>query len=182
MSTVDASKALANEAFARGDYLQAYNEYSMCLSQEPNNVGLLNNRAAALMKMQWYELAIDDAKRAAACSVATPQIVKSHYRLASALHAAGQSAEAHTVIKGTLEISPDHAQLVALLAQVEAATGGSSSSSSSAAPSVSSGGMRVTMSRRRGGGYGLDAWPRPPDWTRLDALRTKTDEKLQHPK
>ena len=144
-------KEAANDAFAREDFMEACNTYSLLLVQEPRSVALYNNRSAALTRLGWLELAIDDARKALEFSESEGQRVKARYRLASALHANGQHDTARRELAAAIEQQPSSAQLQSLMGRIDQALE-QSSAATAASSSTSSGGMRITMSRGRGGG------------------------------
>ncbi len=62
--TAEEAVTEGNDCLRQGDYGQAVLLFSAALEKEPENVTALNNRAVALIALQRFELAYDDATRA----------------------------------------------------------------------------------------------------------------------
>ena len=136
----------AKACFAAGDYEQAEALFSILLQDEAAADRLAHycNRSACRLKLGRHDDAAADARVALEIS---PDSVKAHFRLASALveraqrcsgaEGSGRRAEAAAACSAALALHPGHAQLLALAARCaeeESAPAAASAPAESAAP------------------------------------------------
>ena len=109
--------AAGKAAFAAGDFAEAEKKFDAALlSNAPNRVELLCNRAAALIKLGRFADAACDAAEAANFE---PSFVKAHYRLACALKSLGQKEKALKACMDGIALQPESAQLQKLEKEIE---------------------------------------------------------------
>ncbi|EEH53430.1 uncharacterized protein MICPUCDRAFT_48559 [Micromonas pusilla CCMP1545] len=95
-----------NDAFRRGDYRRAVDEYSASLRVKENDANALANRAAAFLRLEDYDAAETDATR---CLRADPGHDKARHRRATARRAKGDVAGALADLETLRARLPHHA-------------------------------------------------------------------------
>ncbi|EEC07974.1 heat shock protein 70 (HSP70)-interacting protein, putative, partial [Ixodes scapularis] len=99
-------KAEGNDLFKAGDYVGALEKYNSALKltdEENHKAVLLNNRAAANIKLRRYEDAVKDATEVLEM---TPSDVKALYRRSQAYEALGRIEEAFRDARKVLHLDP----------------------------------------------------------------------------
>ncbi len=101
-------KALADDAFRKKNYRDAYEHYAVAIDADPASATLRANRCQALLKANRLEAALDDANAAVRLS---PEWAKAHYRLGCCLRRLRRPAEAHSALSRACELEPESAEL-----------------------------------------------------------------------
>lgn len=113
-------KEQGNEAFKRGDYASAREQYSQALSLHELNdelfVTLLSNRAACLLKLSDFSGAVKDCSDALAIS---PIHTKSLFRRATAYESLGDYKNSSTDLSALLHFEPKNAPGIALMRKIK---------------------------------------------------------------
>ncbi|EFN56519.1 hypothetical protein CHLNCDRAFT_51491 [Chlorella variabilis] len=118
LTPAEAAKDEGNNAFKRGDWRGAMEQYTRALELEPGMVAALNNRAMARLKMQqWAEAEAD----CSAVLAAEPRNVKALLRRAAAAAALGRQPAAADDWRAVLALEPQNREAAAGMAGVEAA-------------------------------------------------------------
>ena len=128
-TAIAAALSAGKELFAKGEFAAAEKQFDIALQYGnlDKRHEVINNRAACAMKLGNYADAVADASTAVALE---PSYIKGHYRLALAYRALGKVERACGACRTALTLQPTHAQLLALLSDMESAngTGGASTS------------------------------------------------------
>ena len=99
------TKEKGNEAFKRGDHLEAYNLYSQALALADDQTGglhlIYSNRAATLLALERFEEALVDCEKVLELD---PKFMKGYLRKALALKGLGRKKEALEVAKAGLGV------------------------------------------------------------------------------
>jgi DnaJ family protein C protein 7 len=96
-------KTLGNERFKANDFRGALDYYTKALELEPQSSTLLSNRAAALVKLQRVEEAIEDCKKAIEVE---PKFARAHARLAKCNFLLGNVKEAKKMYEYSIVLDP----------------------------------------------------------------------------
>jgi tetratricopeptide (TPR) repeat protein len=98
----------ANQLFVDELWTQAYEQYSLALQLEPNNPLVLDKRAAAAIKLELYQQALDDTQ---AALLIDQSINTSHLRRGQALFHLHNFQQAHEAFTKAKELGLDAADL-----------------------------------------------------------------------
>ena len=110
--------AAGKAAFAVGRYEEAERHFDTALLENPENrCEIVCNRAACALKMERFHDALCDASEVVNME---PTYVKAHYRLALAQQGLGRTDRAIKACRDALMLEPENAQLLKLLAQLDA--------------------------------------------------------------
>lgn len=104
-------KAQGNELFKVGDYVGALEKYTdalKCTDQDNDKAIVLNNRAAANIKLRRYDDAIKDASEVLEL---VPTDLKALYRRSQAYEALGKIDEAFKDARNVLHLDPKNAAI-----------------------------------------------------------------------
>ena len=101
----EALRLKGNTAFGAKKFEDALKLYTEAIVMDGANGLLYGNRAATLMQLGRAEQAVTDAKQMV---LLLPDLAKSHFRLGSALSAAGQPSDAAKALLAGLEIEPSN--------------------------------------------------------------------------
>jgi len=98
MADFNALKSKGNDHFKNGQFELALECYSRALDVSPSDHVVLSNRSLALVKLERYESALEDANK---CIIAKNSWAKGYARKAVALNALGRHSDAKEVcVKG----------------------------------------------------------------------------------
>lgn len=111
-------KNKGNEAFQKGNFLEAINHFSKAIELDPNNHILYSNRSASYASLGKYEDALNDANK---CVQIKPEWAKGYSRQGSALHFLGKYDEAIKAYQNGLKLEPNNEQLKQGLLEAERA-------------------------------------------------------------
>ncbi|KAI8101230.1 hypothetical protein M9435_001338 [Picochlorum sp. BPE23] len=110
-------KAQGNEAFRKEAYRDAIDLFSKCIELDPTNHTYYSNRAAAYIRIEAWEDAIQDGRE---CVRRAPDWAKGYVRLGTALcQSPHTAAEAVYVLKKAKTLDPDMQGIDELLAQAQ---------------------------------------------------------------
>lgn len=96
--------------FKAGEFAKAIASWNKGLKEEPNNVALLSNRAAAFLSLGKEVRALKDAEQ---CVEIDPTWVKGHYRKGLALEKLKRYDEAIKAFLVALELEPKNGNVIA---------------------------------------------------------------------
>jgi len=121
VKAIEDSIAAGKAAFAAGNYHEADRQFEKALTENPerkSRVEIICNRSACALKLGRYQDAVSDA---AEVTCMEPTFVKGFYRLALAQQGLGKIERALSACRQALELQPESAQLLKLLAELEKA-------------------------------------------------------------
>lgn len=96
-------KELANQHFLDGNYLMAVKTYSELLTSNPLDCSILSNRSAAYIKMEQYNLALEDAVKV---TKLRPDWGKAWGRLGAALYGLNKLSDSLVAYNKANELEP----------------------------------------------------------------------------
>mmetsp|Transcript_70721 Transcript_70721/g.183546 ORF Transcript_70721/g.183546 Transcript_70721/m.183546 type:complete len:768 (-) Transcript_70721:335-2638(-) len=102
-------KTKGNEAFAAGNWLEAVEQFTSAIEEDPSDQVFFSNRSAANLKLLRTADAVDDAEQ---CVRLAPDWVKGHSRLGAALWADRQLKEAVQAFDAGLKLDPDNEAMI----------------------------------------------------------------------
>jgi len=117
----DEQKDKADEAFKEGSYRDAIVYYGRALRYTPQNERLLSNRSACYIRIQKFQMALDDAEKAEGIEPAWPKV---YFRKGQALRGLRQFKEAKGAFERGKEVDPENPEWekeIQRTAEVEAA-------------------------------------------------------------
>lgn len=117
-SQAQAYKAEGNAAFSGRNFDLAIEKYTQAINSDPTDGVLYSNRCAAHSGKGDFESAKNDA---AACVQLKPEWAKGYFRLGSAQKELGNFVEAEKAVRAGLRVQSDHADLMRLKEEIEAA-------------------------------------------------------------
>ncbi|WIA13116.1 hypothetical protein OEZ85_006714 [Tetradesmus obliquus] len=118
LSPADAAKARGNEAFAKGDWQAALEQFTASLKLDSANIAARNNRALTYLKLEMFSEAAADCSSVLAADSSN---VKALLRRAAAHEGLGQQQEALADLLQALQLQPQNAEAKARLAVLEPA-------------------------------------------------------------
>jgi len=101
----DEQKERADEAFKDGNYRDAIVFYTRALRYTPKNERLLSNRSACYIRIQKYQMALEDANKAEAIEPSWPKV---YFRKGQALRGLRQFQEAIAAFEKGKEVDPEN--------------------------------------------------------------------------
>lgn len=120
MEFVNTKKALGNECYKQGNFLNALNHYSEALEHPrlPNDslTTLLSNRAACYLKLERYEECLGDCSLALSIS---PDLIKARFRRASAYYFLNRFQESFKDLKVILNFDNQNKEANDLMKELQ---------------------------------------------------------------
>lgn len=103
-----AAKTRGNEAFTKGEFQKAVEEFTEAIKQDPTDGIFYSNRSGAFASLKQFEQALEDANK---CLELRPDFVKGYSRKGVALFGMGKHKEAEEAYDAGLKLDPANAQL-----------------------------------------------------------------------
>jgi tetratricopeptide (TPR) repeat protein len=116
------------QAFARGDWQTALEQFTAALKLDPANIAARNNRALTYLKLQKFSEAAADCSSVLA---ADSKNVKALLRRAAANEGLGQQQQALDDLQQALQLQPQNAEAKARIAVLEPAVAAASTEAAS---------------------------------------------------
>lgn len=146
-----AAKTRGNDAFTKGDFPRAIEEFTEAIKQDPTDAVFFSNRSGAYASLKQFDQALEDANQ---CVALKPSFVKGYSRQGVALFGLNKLSEAKSVYEAGLKVDPKAAALLEGLQDVEQAE------QRAKQPKSPQGGAGAGADAGLGSMFGPEMWPK----------------------